>query len=329
MKKLIKSTLNESTLLFFIVAFLLCSCSGKKESNMPILKIGESYLEVPGGKIWYKITGTGTGIPVVLLHGGPGFSSYYLKPFEELGNDRQVIRYDQLGGGKSDRVYDTTMFTINHFVNELELLRQSLGVSRWHVFGHSWGTILAVEYYRVYPEKVVSLILGSAALNMSIWEKHANELLTSLPESLQQAIKQAELTGDFNDSLYQVANNEFYNLYMFRNPILEDLDSMFAAYNENIYTYMQGPSEFTITGTLKGYDATSFLSKIMVPTLFTVGEFDEAGPEIIKGYADKVLNSRYVVFPGAAHLTSWDARDENVRIVREFLYSVDSLNNQQ
>ncbi len=72
-------------------------------------------------------------------------SSFYLKPFEELGNERQVIRYDQLGGGKSDKVTDTTLFTIDHFVKELDLLRTHLGLKKWNVFGHSWGTVIALE----------------------------------------------------------------------------------------------------------------------------------------------------------------------------------------
>src|SRR4051812_43736686 len=84
----------------------------------------EAMLPVPGGKIWYRKSGSGSGTPVILLHGGPGFSSFYLKPLEQpLGQDRPVVRYDQLGGGKSDRISDTTMFTIDHFVRELDSLR--------------------------------------------------------------------------------------------------------------------------------------------------------------------------------------------------------------
>jgi len=102
------------------------------------------------------------------------------------------------------------------------------------------------------------------------------------------------------------------------------LDSTFATANEAIYNYMQGPSEFTITGTLKSYDVRAFLPRIAVPALFTVGEFDEVGPALVKGFADSVPNAKYIEFPGAAHITTWDARDENVRVVREFLRGVDS-----
>jgi proline iminopeptidase len=326
MKHLMNRNLYLRVFSTLIVLTLLWSCGGNKDSKSksPILKVGESHLTVPGGNIWYKVTGTGTGTPVVLIHGGPGFSSYYLKPFAELGNDRQVIRYDQLGGGKSDKTADTTLFTINHFVQELDSLREHLGLAKWHVFGHSWGTILALEYYRAHPDRVVSLTFGGACFNIPAYEKHALQLLTTLPDSSQQAVKKAEANGKFDDPDYQNAMNQFYGMYVWRRPVQADLDSMFSTFNSGIYVYMQGPSEFTITGTLKKYDATSFLSQIKVPTLFTVGEFDEVGPEIVKDFANKITDSRYILFKGAAHITSWDARNENIKVVRDFLNNVDS-----
>ena len=167
-------------------ALLLTSCVAQKPQPPKPLPVGEGRLAVPGGTIWYKVSGSGSGIPVVLLHGGPGMSSYYVKPFEDLQDDRQVIRYDQLGGGKSDKITDTTMFTIDHFVRELDSLRAYLGVERWHLLGHSWGTILAVEYYRAYPDRVASLTLGSACLDIAAYERHARELLATLPKECRR-----------------------------------------------------------------------------------------------------------------------------------------------
>src|SRR6187551_1320667 len=89
-----------------------------------------SRIEVPGGRIWYRVVGRGSGTPVVLLHGGPGNPSVYLKSLEALGDDRLVVRYDQLGAGYSDVVHDTSLFNIARFVEELELLRRHLALDR-------------------------------------------------------------------------------------------------------------------------------------------------------------------------------------------------------
>jgi proline iminopeptidase len=307
--------------LLFALVITAAACSRERERPIPI---GENRLAVPGGSIWYRTSGGGTGTPVVLLHGGPGFSGYYLKPFEDLGNDRIVIRYDQLGGGKSDTTSDTTVMNIAHFVAELDSLRAHLGVREWHVLGHSWGTILAVEYYRAHPERVTSLVLASPALDIPAWERNARQLLTTISDSAQRAVRRAEQTNRYDDPSYQNAIGEFYGRYVFRRPVQADLDSSFASFNQAIYQYMQGPSEFTITGTLKTYDATPYLRRISVPTLFTVGEFDEANPEIVRRHAALVQGAQVAVLPGAAHITTWDARDDNVRVVREFLSHADS-----
>ncbi len=314
--------MRRSSCLGFVLA--LAACSGEP-GRRPSVTLGEARLPVLGGSIWYKVSGRGGGTPVVLLHGGPGFSSYYLKPFEDLGDERVVVRYDQLGSGKSDTTSDTTLFTIAHFVDELDSLRSYLGVARWHVVGHSWGTILAIEYYRAHPDRVATLTFGSPVFDMPAYERRANELVATLSDSSRRAVRRAMATGTYDTPPYQSAINEFYGLYLFRHPVQADLDSSLASLNQAIYVYMQGPSEFTITGTLKRYDATAFLPQIRVPTLVTVGEFDEVGPELVRGHAGRIPGARYELFPGAAHLTPWDAREANLRVVREFLRWADSV----
>jgi proline iminopeptidase len=306
------------------LTLIAMACSSEKTEPQPPLVPGEYHLAVPGGNIWYRISGTGTGIPVVLLHGGPGMSSFYLKPLEELADDRAVIRYDQLGGGKSDRISDTTMFNFAHFVNELDSLRSHLGVAKWHVLGHSWGTMLGIEYYRAHPDRVASLTFGSPVFNVPAYQHHARELLKTLPDSAQRAVARAEAAHKYDAPDYQNAINAFYALYLFRHPVQADLDSTFASFNQEIYNYMQGPSEFTITGTFKDWNITAFLPQIGVPTLLTVGEFDEVGPELVKDFAARIPGARFEQLSGAAHLTTWDARDQMVKVVRDFLRSADS-----
>jgi proline-specific peptidase len=102
----------------------------------------EGFIEVTGGRVWYRSVGEG-GIPLLCLHGGPGFTHYYLEPLELLADQRQVIFYDQLGCGNSDRPEDVTLWTVERFVDELVTVRQTLGLNRLHLFGSSWGGMLA------------------------------------------------------------------------------------------------------------------------------------------------------------------------------------------
>ncbi len=290
----------------------------------PALGAGEAYLPVADGRIWYRKSGKGAGTPVILLHGGPGYNSFYLKSLEALGDDRPVIRYDQLGGGKSGPMTDTSQMTIAHFVGELDSLRVALGYDRVHLLGHSWGTILAFEYYRAYPQHVASLTLASAALDIPTWERNARRLVGTLSDSAQRAISVREAEQKFDVPDYQRALEEFYGKYVWRHPVEADLDSTMKMMNEKIYTYMQGPSEFTITGTLKTYDVTRLLGTIKVPTLYTAGEFDEADPPTIRRFASLTPGATVEVIPGAAHITTWDNPEAMVRVVRRFLRGVDA-----
>jgi proline iminopeptidase len=288
------------------------------------LPAGESFLTVDGGRIWYKVSGAGTATPAILLHGGPGFASYYMKPLEALADERRIVRYDQLGAGKSDKISDTTKFTIAHFVNELDSLRSHLGFDKVHLIGHSWGTILALEYYRAHPEHVVSLTLASPAFDIPTWEKNARRMVTTLSDSAQRAIKVREAEKKYDAPDYQAALAEFYGKYVWRHPDSANLDSTLKTVNEGIYNYMQGPSEFTITGTLKQYNSTSFLKDVKVPTLYTVGEFDEADPPTVKRFAAMTPGASVVVLKGSAHLSEWDAPEAMNKAIRDFLRSVDA-----
>jgi proline iminopeptidase len=292
--------------------------------SSPQLTPGDGYVDMPGGQVWYRIVGTGPGTPLVLLHGGPGAPSYYLDPLAALGDDRPVIFYDQLGAGRSDHTSDQTLWTIQHFVAELDSLRRALGLAEVHILGHSWGSMLATQYIFAHPEGVKSLILASPALSVADWIEDADTLLLTLPDSIQAAIERHEAAGSFEDPEYQAAVMAFYQLYLARkHPWSADIDSTFAGFNTELYGYMWGPSEFTATGTLRDFDVTDSLSLITVPTLFMTGEFDEARPPTVEHHASLLPGAEVAIIPGAAHITMHDNPDETLRVVREFLRRVD------
>src|SRR4051794_14106810 len=134
----------------------------------------EGRIAVEGGEVWYRIAGDDrAGIPLLTLHGGPGYPHDYLEPLEQLADERPVIFYDQLGCGNSDRPEDRSLWRIDRFVRELAQVRTALRLRRMHLFGHSWGTMLAVDYV-LSPAPVTSLILASPALSIPRWMADAD-----------------------------------------------------------------------------------------------------------------------------------------------------------
>ena len=284
---------------------------------------GEAMLPVRGGRIWYKVSGSGSGTPMVLLHGGPGAGSYYLKAFEDIGDDRRIIRYDQLGAGKSDRLTDTTLMNIPRFVEELDSLRRALKIEKWFVNGHSWGTVLAIEYYKAHPEHVAGIVFGGSVFDWHAYVREANARVRQLSESSQRAIAAWKKGGSPDAPAFKSANDEFYSKFVWLRPVQADLDSTLSQFGGEQYNYMQGAFEYVVTGTLKDYDARADLPKIKVPVLSTTGEFDEVGPKTVEAHAKMIPGARFVLYKNASHITTWDARDAIVRDVREFLRSVD------
>jgi len=285
----------------------------------------EGYVDVTGGRVWYRIVGGGPDTPLLVLHGGPGIPSDYLRPLEALADERPVVFYDQLGSGRSDRPKDDSLWTIDRFVTEVGQVREALGLEQIHLYGHSWGAMLAASYMLTQPAGVRSLILASAPMSIPRYTKDARALLDTLPETTRIAIETHERAGTFDSPEYQAAMMEFYKLYLARRqPWSAEIEKSFAELNPDVYGYMQGPSEFTITGTYKDFDITARLREISVPTLFTVGEFDEVRPDAVRYYQSLLPGSRLVVIDGAAHLTMQDEPERDVAALREFLREVES-----
>lgn len=313
----------------------LAACAGKDgktadtaapkatTASTPALGAGEAMLPVRGGRIWYRVSGTGAGTPMVLLHGGPGAGSFYMKPFEELGDDRKIIRYDQLGAGKSDRLTDTSLMVIPRFVEELDSLRRTLKIDKWIVNGHSWGTVLALEYYKAHPEHVSAIIFGGSVFDWIAYAHEADTWTKQLSDSAQRAIAQWKKDGIDTLPAFKKATAEFYSNFVWRHPVKADAESTNATFGAPQYTYMQGAYEYVVTGTMKHYDQTAVLSTIKVPVLSTTGEFDEVGPKTVERHARMIPGAKFVLYKGAAHVTSWDARDANLKDVRDFARAVD------
>jgi len=266
-----------------------------------------------------RVGGGFTGAPLVLVHGVTGFSSGYLNALEALGGERPVVFYDQLGGGKADRPNDTSLWRMERYVDELGKVREALGLRDVHLYGHSFGTMVVADYMLTGPRGVRSVVFASPALSIPRWIQDSDRLRATLPQDLQEAITRNEKAGTPDAPEYQAALMAYYQRYLTRTMSDEEMGKALGDLNQAVYNYMQGPSEFTITGTLKDYDRTSRLHEISVPTLFTAGQFDEATPDTVRYYQSLMPHAEVAIVENAAHLTMIDQPAEYVRILREFL----------
>ena len=109
--------------------------------------------------MYWEQSGKETGLPVLFLHGGPGAgSSPAHRCFFDPAYYRIVI-YDQRGAGRSTPLGETHNNTTPHLIDDIEVLRQYLGIAEWLVFGGSWGSTLALAYSETYPARCLGLIL--------------------------------------------------------------------------------------------------------------------------------------------------------------------------
>lgn len=287
---------------------------------------GEGFIDVQGGKIWYKVIGDGVNVPLLMLHGGPGVPSYYLNPLlEDLSRDRPVIVFDQLGCGRSDRITDTSLMTVDAYVEQVGALLDALDVGNIYLYGHSWGTMLGVEYYLKYGERVKGMILSSPCLSAGIWESDADTLISMLPDSVQVILRN-NISGVPQDSatLASAIDVFFKNYYWRKQPHSADVDSSMAQMGLEVYEHMWGTAEFFSTGTLKNYDRTGDLNRIKVPALYITGEFDVATPGTVRYYQHLTPDARMSITSSAGHLTMHDNAAGDIKAISDFLMELDA-----
>jgi proline iminopeptidase len=243
-----------------------------------------------------------------------------------LGNERPVVFYDQLGWGRSGRSEDMSLWNIDRFVEELDLVREQLALERFHLYGHSWGAMLALRYVEEKGSKgIASLILGGPLLSTPHWIADAESLRSVLPDSIQAVLRRHENAGTTDSDSYLAATEVFYDRFLFHHqPRVEipECDGM-DFFNPVIYGYMWGPTEFCATGTLREYDVSGFLTELALPVLFVIGRYDEARPETVKRYAEMTAVSRVEIIEGTAHAAMNEEPERYVSLLRDFIYDAE------
>ena len=165
--------------------------------------MAEGFVPFRGYRTWYRVAGEGEEpgkLPLLCLHGGPGGTHDYLEPLEGMAETgRRTIFYDQLGCGRSDLPDDPSLWTVELFVDEVRAVREALGLERVHLFGNSWGGMLAMEYALTRPPGLASLVLASAPASIPQWIEETGRLRAQLPAEVQEVLDRHEAAGTTDD----------------------------------------------------------------------------------------------------------------------------------
>jgi L-proline amide hydrolase len=289
--------------------------------------MGEGRIPFRGFETWYREAGeTEPGkLPVLLLHGGPGATSDYLEPLLGLAETgRRVLTYDQIGGGRSKVPPRALEWTVELFVEEVAAVREALSLDRVHLFGHSWGGMLAMEYALTQPEGLATLVVGHSPASMTQWAEETGRLRGQLPDDVQETLARHERVGTVQDPEYEEACMAFYRRHVCRaDPWPDYVVRSFAEIGE-VYNTMNGPSEFHVVGTLKDWSIVDRLGEIRTPTLVVTGEHDEATPAINRTVTNGIPGARSMILPGGSHIAHAEDANTYLALLDDFFSSAEA-----
>ncbi len=286
----------------------------------------EGMIEVPGGNVWFKRTGGGPGLPLLVIHGGPGLPHDYLRSLGRLSTERQVIFWDQLGCGHSECPPNQGLWTMQRSVAETEAVVRALGLGRFHLFGNSWGGMLAQQYMLdAVPSGAASLTISNSIASIPEFAKMVARLKSGLDPATQAAIDRHEAAGSTHAPEYQAAIRTWNETYLCRvRPWPRELEDAFRNMGTEIFETMFGPSDFNIVGTIRDWDVVERLNEIAVPTMVLAGRYDECVPEHMWEMHQRIAGSRFELFESSAHMPFIEEPDKFDAVMRDFLHTHDA-----
>ena len=283
----------------------------------------EGFVNVNGLKLYYARYGKGNKYKLLTLHGGPGGTHHYLLPLAELASRGfDVVFYDQFGCGRSDDPRKESDYSLEYAVEEVEGVRNALfGNEKVHLFGSSWGGMLALAYSLKYQDHLKSVTTSSGLSSIKETVKEMHRLIAQLPKKEREAIEKHEKDGDYSNPDYQKASMYFMKKHLLRwDDWPEEVHKTTEMMDKRgTYLKMNGPSEFTIIGTIKDVDFTHDLHTIHIPALITCGRHDEVTPEIARSIHERINGSQMVVFEDSAHMQFWEEKEKYLNVLADFI----------
>lgn len=289
-------------------------------------------IQTPAGtfNVWTKRIGANPRIKVLLLHGGPAIGHEYMECFESFFPKEGIefYEYDQLGCTFSDRPKDSSLWTTDRYVEEVEQVRKAIGADKSNFFllGHSWGGILGMSYALKYQQNLKGLIISNMMASCPEYGKYSEVLAKDMDPKVVAEIKALEAKGDYNNPRYEeLLLPNFYAKHFCRlNPLPEPVTRSMGNMNKEIYVMMQGPSEFGISGRLANWDVKNRLHELTVPTLMIGARYDTMDPKAMEEQSKLVKNGSYLYCPNGSHMAMWDDQKTYMNGVVKWIKEVDA-----
>ena len=292
----------------------------------------EGFVDSHGVLIYYKMMGRGA--PLMIVHGGPGASHEYFLPYLlPLMRTNKLVFIDERGGGRSSKLADPKGYTIANMVEDLEAVRQALGLGKISLLGHSFGGALVQAYALKYQKNLSHLILASTFSST----RELNDALARIKAEMDpkdrdrlNALEAAGLFGKgevwehgrYSEEYAKLAWGKGYFPFIYANrpdpnydPLADNTSNAWDVYRE-----MWGSDgEYMVDGNLKEVEYVDRLHEIKVPTLIIVGEHDESDPKMSKEMHEKIAGSQLVILPKSGHMTFVDQNEMFLKTVRDFV----------
>jgi proline iminopeptidase len=275
---------------------------------------GETF-DVPGGKIYYEVTGGGSGTPLIVVNGGPGFDHTYLhvaSAWDTLGKNRRVIFYDQRGDGRSGPHKPGQSCTLADQIADLEALRAHLGFEKWDMLGHSWGGYLSMAYSARHPERIAHLMIVDSAAPK--WADTLFLFAQIFPEITERR-NGYTFADEMGDKAASDASIRDYLTMLFYSA--EKRDAFVAQMSSGAYSK---PVSQAVLSDLPRFDLNPEIAKFKFPVMVVTGRYDiNVAPLVAYKIHQAIPGSRFLVFEKSGHIPFYEEPEAFVHAAEEFL----------
>lgn len=319
-------------LLFLQVAFSQNSKTATKDKNVQMVSIRDGKY-----KVWTKKAGNGK-LKLLLLHGGPGSSAEYFFNFpEHLSKEYTIYFYAQLGTQLSDVPKDSTAYSVDLFVEDIETVRIALKLDQFYLLGHSWGNSLAQAYAAKYQKHLKGIVLCN---NVNVKDEVVYEygveqyadIMEDFPEYKQYADSlRFGFSGKFTDfstpgSLGNQIQDKVYPEVLKRHyvrlpwPLPEDL------VNSKIHSNSKLMNELGFMPKTLLVDYDQYLKAIEKPVLLIGSKYDFIPPKYYVKMKETLKKSSFVDISilNGGHFVMWDDAKNFFKAVDNFIHKAEN-----